>query len=282
MGHSRLRSLFLLGLGVLLLCGSLSPAFLQTGSEALSAKHPEIDGVYEMKTAETRTVMLQVYFKDGVLRTLEDGGGEVTTWEPIEGKPLEYTTTSSRNGTSLLTFEPDDEGKYTRFHIVNEQIELDTRSTRQEDFNDPQADPDSRSDRLGFFERNYQKSQYLVPMRDGVRLITHVYSPLDTSGPHPILLYRDPYGIEPYDDVYRASVLPSLYFAKAGYILVYQDIRGRARSEGSFNFMAPYIADKESPSDVDESSDAYDTIEWLLQHVPNHNGRVGVWGCQSA
>jgi putative CocE/NonD family hydrolase len=275
---SKMRSFASASFCLLMMLGSLSPASLQTKPEAMRLKHPELEGVYELKIDESQAVTLQVYFKDRILRTLTDGDGEVTVWSAIEGQPFEFTTTSRRNGTFHLTFEPDDKGRYTRFHIVNEQAKLDARATKQRDFDDLHANPYSRSDRLGYIERNYHKSQHLIPMRDGVRLITHVYSPLDNSVPHPILLYREPYGIEPYDDVYRHSVIPSLFFAKAGYILVYQDIRGRARSEGSFNFMAPYIADKKSPSDVDESSDAYDTIEWLLQNVPNHNGKVGVWG----
>ncbi len=278
MRNHKIHSFAILSFGLLMWLGSPSPAFLQTEPEAIRLTHPEVEGVYEFKIAESQTVILQVYFKDGILRTLTDGDGEVTVWSAVDGQPFGFTTTSRRKGTFYLTFEPDDKGHYTRFHIVNEQTKLDARATKQKDFDDLHADPYSRSDRLGYIERNYHKSQHLIPMRDGVRLITHVYSPLDTSVLHPILLYREPYGIEPYDDVYRASVLPSLFFAKAGYILVYQDIRGRARSEGSFNFMAPYIADKKSPADVDESSDAYDTIEWLLKNVPNHNGKVGVWG----
>jgi len=278
MFQRNIRLLIVLLLGPILLAASTSPASIQNKTEGLALKHPEVEGIYEMKVGESQNVVLQVYFKDGILRILEDGDGEVTRWTAIEGQPFEYTYTSRSNGSYRLAFEADDEGKYTRFHLVNEQMHLDTHGVKKRDFDDPHADPYSRSDRLGYIERHYHKSQHLIPMRDGVRLMTHVYSPLDTSAPHPILVYREPYGIEPYDDVYRASVLPSLFFAKAGYILVYQDIRGRARSEGSFNFMAPYIPDKKSPSDVDESSDAYDTIEWLLRNVPNHNGKVGVWG----
>ena len=278
MCHIAFRPLIVPLLAIVLLLGSISPANVQTKSESLPLKHPELEGVYEMKLPDSRTVFFQVYFKDGILRTLTDGDGEVTVWTAVEGKPLEYTYTSRRDGLFRLAFEPDDKDLYTRFHLLNEKIKLDTRGAKTKDFDDPHADPYSRSDRLGYIERNYHKSQHLIPMRDGVRLMTHVYSPLDTSTPHPILLYREPYGIEPYDDIYRHSVIPSLFFAKAGYILVYQDIRGRARSEGSFNFMAPFIPDKKSPADVDESSDAYDTVEWLLQNVPDHNGKVGVWG----
>jgi putative CocE/NonD family hydrolase len=277
MSRPRIRPFILPGLILLFLLGNLGPAPIQATPELLS-KHPEVEGVYELKIAENQTVVVQLYFRDGLLRTLEDGDGEVTVWKAVEGRPLEFTFESRRNGTHRMTFEPDGDGRITRVHFVNEKMKLDTRAVKVREFDDPGADPYSRSDRLGYIERNYRKSQFLVPMRDGVRLMTHVYSPLDASQAHPILLFRDPYGIEPYDDVYRASVLPSLFFAKAGYILVYQDIRGRSRSEGSFNYLAPYIADKKTPADVDESSDAYDTIAWLLENVPGHNDKVGVWG----
>jgi len=277
MTRLKIRSLAVLSLGFVFGLGASSPGCPQTAGEALRLAHPEIEGVYEMKV-DAQTVVLQLYFKDGVLRTLPDGEGEVTVWGPVPGKPLEFTSTSRRNGVFTLTFEPDDRGRCTRYRVVNGPTGLDARGTKRSDFDDPRCDPYSRSDRLGFIERNYRKTQHLVPMRDGVRLMTHVYAPLDASEPHPVLFFRDPYGIEPYDDVYRASVLPSLFFAKAGYILVYQDIRGRSLSEGSFKFIAPYIADKRTVSDVDESSDAYDSIEWLLRNVPSHNGKVGVWG----
>ena len=233
MTRSKIHRLAIPSLALLLLLGTLAPASVQAPAQALNLTHPEVEGVYEVKVAENETVTLQLYFKDGVLRTLGDGDGEVTLWEAVEGRPLEFTHESPRNGTFRITFEADGEGRVTRFRAVNEKINLDASGVKARDFDDPHADPYSRSDRLGFIERNYHKSQVLVPMRDGVRLMTHVYSPLDGSEPQPILFFREPYGIEPYDEVYRASVLPSLFFAKAGYILVYQDIRGRSRSEGS-------------------------------------------------
>ncbi len=277
MKHLRSCAFILSGLALLVLVGNSSPALTQAAPELLS-KHPEVEGIYELKVSEDQMVVLQLYFRDGRLRTLEDGDGEVTVWEQVEDRPFEYTTESRRDGTFLMTFEPAGTDRVARFHVVNEKTKLDARAVKVREFDDSRADPYSRSDRLGYIERNYRKSQHLVPMRDGVRLMTHVYRPRDASRDHPILLYREPYGIEPYDDVYRASVLPSLFFAKAGYILVYQDIRGRALSEGSFNYQAPYIADKKSAADVDESSDAYDTIAWLLENVHGHNGKVGVWG----
>lgn len=125
----------------------------------------------------------------------------------------------------------------------------------------------------------YTKSEHMIPMRDGVKLFTVVYTPKDRSQKHPIMMNRTPYSVGPYGpDRYKTEVGPSIHFQKEGYIFVYQDVRGKFKSEGTFEFMRPYIPKKQSKKDVDESSDTYDTIDWLLKNLPNHNGKVGVWG----
>ncbi|MBI3111414.1 MAG: CocE/NonD family hydrolase [Ignavibacteriales bacterium] len=125
----------------------------------------------------------------------------------------------------------------------------------------------------------YTKSEHMILMRDGVKLFTVIYAPKDRSQKYPILLNRTPYSVGPYGpDRYKTDVGPSLHFQDEGYIFVYQDVRGKFQSEGTFEFMRPYIPKKQSNKDVDESSDTYDTIEWLLKSVSNHNGKVGVWG----
>lgn len=125
----------------------------------------------------------------------------------------------------------------------------------------------------------YSKSEHMITMRDGMKLFTVVYTPRDQSHRYPILMNRTPYSVGPYGpDKYKSEVGPSLHFQKEGYIFVYQDVRGKFRSEGTFEFMRPHIPDKRSNKDVDESSDTYDTIEWLINNVRNHNGKVGVWG----
>ncbi len=116
-------------------------------------------------------------------------------------------------------------------------------------------------------------------MRDGKRLFTAVYAPKDTSRTYPFLMTRTPYSVSPYGaDRYRRALGPSDEFEKSGYIFVYQDVRGRYMSEGTFVEMHPAIDAKKSATDVDESSDAHDTIDWLLKNVPNNNGNVGIWG----
>jgi putative CocE/NonD family hydrolase len=126
---------------------------------------------------------------------------------------------------------------------------------------------------------SYEKFEYRIPMRDGVPLFTSVYVPRDTTHTYPILMTRTPYGVGPYGaEAYRASLGPSPQFQREGFIFVYQDVRGRWMSEGTFTHMTPFRAIKQGPQDVDESSDAYDTIDWLIQHVPRNNGRVGITG----
>ncbi len=125
----------------------------------------------------------------------------------------------------------------------------------------------------------YTKQEYMIPMRDGVHLFTQVYTPKRTREKFPIILLRTPYSCRPYgEDEFRSTLGPNKQLREDGYIFVYQDVRGTYMSEGTFVNMTPHVPDKASPADVDESSDTYDTIEWLLTHVPNHNGRVGMWG----
>src|SRR5688572_8936560 len=102
---------------------------------------------------------------------------------------------------------------------------------------------------------NYVKRDYMVPMRDGVKLFTIIYTPRDTTRSYPIILFRTPYSIRPYEpDVYRPVLGPSAEFDRDGYIFVFQDVRGKFRSEGEFEVMKPFNPNKRGPKDVDESS----------------------------
>jgi uncharacterized protein len=125
----------------------------------------------------------------------------------------------------------------------------------------------------------YEKREVAIPMRDGVKLFTIIYSPRDTSRTYPLLMTRTGYGIQPYGDEYRAVLGPNAAFTDEGYIFVYQDTRGRFRSEGEFVHHAPYIR---GSGQANESTDTYDTIDWLLKNVPQHNGRVGQYGISLA
>jgi uncharacterized protein len=131
---------------------------------------------------------------------------------------------------------------------------------------------------LAYIRENYTKYEYKIPMRDGVRLFTTVYVPKDDEKKYPILMTRTPYTVRPYgQDVYSASGTMANY-AKEKFIFVFQDVRGKNGSEGTFVHMRPIIDDKKTKFDIDESSDCYDTIEWLLKKVPNNNGKVGLMG----
>ncbi|MFO0918625.1 MAG: CocE/NonD family hydrolase [Planctomycetaceae bacterium] len=113
-------------------------------------------------------------------------------------------------------------------------------------------------------------------MRDGKRLFTVVYVPKDQSQKFPIVISRTPYSVSPYGvDQYKADLGPSPLFGKDGFIFVYQDVRGRWMSEGDFVNMRPQIPDKKKTDQIDESSDTYDTVDWLI-NVPGRNGKVGL------
>ena len=127
---------------------------------------------------------------------------------------------------------------------------------------------------------HYTKYEFRIPMRDGVRLFTAVYVPKDAEGgPYPFLINRTPYDVGPYgEDQYPMHIGPSEEFERSGYIFVYQDVRGRWMSEGEFVEMRPHIDEKKSLKDVDDSSDMSDTLDFLLKHVPNNNGKAGIYG----
>ncbi len=129
-----------------------------------------------------------------------------------------------------------------------------------------------------FVKENYNKTETQITMRDGKKLFTVIYSPKDTSKKYPILLQRTPYSCQPYGaDEYKEKIGPNEFLMKEGNIVVYQDVRGRWMSEGVYDNMRAYIPNKKGKQ-VDESSDTYDSIDWLVKNVPNNNGNVGVWG----
>ena len=134
-----------------------------------------------------------------------------------------------------------------------------------------------------FIKTHYAKYDYRIPMRDGAKLFVSVYTPLagafKDAGPYPFLMTRTPYSCAPYgEDQMPMRLGPSQELLESGYIFVCGDARGRYESEGVFQEMNPHIDDKKSPKDVDESSDMYDTVEFLLKHVANNNGKVGIAG----
>ncbi|MBI3286078.1 MAG: CocE/NonD family hydrolase [Burkholderiales bacterium] len=135
--------------------------------------------------------------------------------------------------------------------------------------------------RADYIRSHYAKFEYRIPARDGKLLFTAVYVPNDAGAaqPYPILMMRTPYAVGPYGSAnYKTQLGPTADYEKDGYIFVFQDVRGTHLSEGEFVNMRPHLEQKKSRADIDESSDTYDSIDWLLKHVPHNNGKVGQWG----
>jgi putative CocE/NonD family hydrolase len=125
---------------------------------------------------------------------------------------------------------------------------------------------------------NYTKKEVQIEMRDGIKLHTSIYAPKDTSKEYPIIMKRTPYSARPYgEDKFPTRLAPNMTMTQEGYIVVIQDVRGRWMSEGKYDNMRAYIPNK-TGKQIDEASDTYDTIEWLVNNVPNNNGNVGTWG----
>ncbi|MDW7690927.1 CocE/NonD family hydrolase [Flammeovirgaceae bacterium SG7u.111] len=134
-----------------------------------------------------------------------------------------------------------------------------------------------------YIREHYTKIERQIPMRDGVKLFTSIYLPKDISekNAYPIMLQRTPYSCRPYGEGnFKKTIGPSMHFARDGYIIVYQDVRGRYMSEGEFEAYRPFIPNKKG-KEFDESSDTYDTIDWLIKNIEGNNGKVGTWGISS-
>jgi putative CocE/NonD family hydrolase len=127
---------------------------------------------------------------------------------------------------------------------------------------------------------NYLKKEQYIPMRDGTRLFTSIYLPKDKSEKHPILILRTPYSCSPYgesnyEDFWRSY---KKAYLKENYIMVRQDVRGKYMSEGIYMDVRPFNPAKKTSSDIDEASDTYDTVDWLVKNLDGNNGKVGVFG----
>jgi len=137
----------------------------------------------------------------------------------------------------------------------------------------------SAQDTAAYIREHYAKQEHRIAMRDGKKLFTAVYAPKDQSKKYPILLQRTPYSVGPYGpDGYRGGFGGSERLTREGYIFVFQDVRGRFMSEGEWVESRPHNPAKRGPQDIDESTDTWDTIAWLVKNVPGNNGRVGMWG----
>lgn len=137
----------------------------------------------------------------------------------------------------------------------------------------------SHDEAIEYAKKHYVKREVMIPMRDGVKLFTSIYEPKDKSKKHPILMNRTCYSASPYgEDNFMRFYSPTWStYIENGYIMVFQDVRGKNKSEGTFQDLRKYVQDKKNKTDTDEVSDTYDTVEWLLKNT-NSNGNVGVFG----
>jgi uncharacterized protein len=127
------------------------------------------------------------------------------------------------------------------------------------------------------YSQIFEKRDAMIPMRDGIKLHTEIYVPKHAGEPLPFIFERTPYGLRDDDKGFTRRFGSYQEMIPEGFIFVFEDIRGRYRSEDQFvMFRDP--RDKKDPHAIDESTDTYDTIDWLLKNVPNNNGKVGILG----
>src|SRR5690349_11232717 len=130
-----------------------------------------------------------------------------------------------------------------------------------------------------YVKENYTKIERSITMRDGVKLFTSIYIPKDKTKKYPFLINRTPYTVSPYGaDKCKTSLGTFPAMMREGFIFVYQDVRGKWMSEGTFDDIRPQVANKKTKKDIDESTDTYDTIDWLVKNIENNNGKAGIYG----
>ncbi len=229
----------------------LAPAAVLASQEPTGAQPQSLTGEYT--NPHDRDTPLSFYVREGKLVVESDRliPTELTANSATEfGQPGSKTT---------LRFTLDESGKGATVVVSNESDAVYRRS----------GEP------VHHLFHDYQRAEVMIPMRDGIKLHAVILKPADIAGALPILMQRTPYGVDRATRGTFFSDRPEL--ARDGYIYVAEDIRGRYKSEGEFVMSRP-MADHHNPKAVDESTDTYDTVDWLIKNVPGNNGRVGVVG----
>jgi uncharacterized protein len=193
------------------------------------------------------------------------------------GIPLTEVTLEKKDFNFKLTA-----GRINYHGTADSGFENITGIFNQGDFHDTlvftRSLPSAPENSIDKIREIYDKQEVYIPMRDGVKLFTSIYSPRNSKVNSPILMIRTPYNSERGGEKqYNFYLLVYYRFVKEGYILVFQDVRGRYMSEGTFVNVRPFNADKKG-TETDEASDTYDTADWLVKNVKNNNGRIGVFG----
>jgi len=246
--HSRL-ALPVLCLALL----AAAPGFAQPAPAAATSAHRQLSLAGEYANPAEPDTPLDLYAIEGHLFV------ESERKVPAELTPVSETEFSQPGNKTTLRFTLDATGQAASLAFSDhpETVYRRTGAAVQRLFHD------------------YQRSEVMIPMRDGVKLHTIILKPADITASLPFLIGRTPYGVDGFNRALFYAWNPEL--ARDGYILVSQDIRGRYKSEGQF-IMSRALADHHDPKAIDESTDAYDTVAWLLTHVPGNNGRAGFIG----
>lgn len=236
------------------------------------------EGVYELSFFGQKEYM-QIYYNADTLNFIKVNNrrNNLIPFYSHPKKKLVFDHNSKDVGKARMKFKNND-GKdpdELKFKI-KKLIWMGFKTKWISGFEDVDNDLNNRSNRIAFLHRNYTKSEHYVSMRDGTKLFTQIYTPKNTKDPRPAILVRTPYGNHPYGNEFKANILPSYHFAKEKYILVYQDIRGQFMSEGEFRQVTPLL--KSDEKGTDEATDTFDTVDWLISKLENHNGNVGVHG----
>jgi hypothetical protein len=235
------------GISVLQAAGSGSRAAQQPVAPELDAFAGEFTNLADPGYAYS------LYVQNGILVVESD------RQVPTKLRPISATLFSLANSDVTAAFQLDPAGRAAKVVFSDDPSAVYVRS----------GEP------VHHVFHDYVRSEAMIPMRDGVELHAVILRPADIKTPLPILMQRTPYGVDGTDRTSFFLQRPEL--ARDGYIYVAEDIRGRYKSEGKFVMMRP-LADHRDPNAIDESTDAYDTVDWLVKNVPGNNGRVGVLG----
>jgi len=251
-------------------------AYLIISSIAFSLKSQTITGDWHgALNLQNMTLRISLHIK-------ESGDGYISTWDspdqdafgiPATATTFVYPDFSFTHSGSRIQYTGKINPSYTAIEgtLYQGTNKYPLTFTRQV-IPPPQGSPAA-------LREKYEKQEVYITMRDGVKLFTSIYTPKNKSVTHPILLNRTPYNIEPGGESYF-NYFFRLYtrYTDAEYIMVFQDVRGKYMSEGTFEDIRPVITVKKTDKDIDETTDTWDTVDWLIKNVPGNNGKVGIFG----
>ena len=229
-------------------------------------------GVVDVQGIQLRLTLHVASAEDGYTSTW-DSPDQNVFGIPSTTTTFEFPAFSFTHAGAGFTYKGEVNSSYT---IITGSFEQGGQKLTLNFTREP-VEPDPHS--LGSLMKKYKKEEVYITMRDGVRLFTSIYTPLNPSGPSPILLNRTPYNIEPAGPG-NFNFFMQVYgrYTDDEYIMVFQDVRGRYMSEGVYEDIRPVIPNKTDVNDIDETTDTWDTVEWLVKNVANNNGNVGIFG----